>query len=190
MARFQCKIVECDYASTNFNIYLNHTWVEHSLNVGFSYKCNISDCTSQRKNVQSFRRYLKAKHCWFYEKYVKRYENHLNRDGNSDNENDFNDNDIEQFRHEYEGQDPDHIENISFADFDHNQLIICFLLELREKYGTTNVASCFFSEKVSHILQLENKVRYAMFQESIRRNNPNFVIDHEAETLLFRCKHP
>ena len=123
-------------------------------------------------------------------KIIKRYENHLNRDReidldeNFDNENVFNDNDIEQFGHEYEGQDPDHIQNISFADFDHNQIIACFLLELREKYDTTTDASCFVSEKVSHILQLENKVRYAMFQESMRRNNPNFVIDHETETIL------
>ena len=28
-----------------------------------------------------------------------------------------------------------------------------------------------------------------MFQESIRRNNPNFVIDHETETLL-TCESP
>ena len=51
-------------------------------------------------------------------------ENHLNRDKeidldeNFDNENVFNDNDMEKFGHEHEGQDPDHIENISFAAFD------------------------------------------------------------------------
>ena len=160
------------------------------MNIGFSYKCDVSDCTTQYKNVQGFQRHLKAKHYWFYEKYIKHYENHLNRDReidldeNFDNENIFNDNDMVQFGYEYEGQDPDHIQNISFADFDHNQIIACFLLELREKYDTTTDASCFVSEKVSHILQLENKVRYVMFQESMRRNNPNFVIDHETETIL------
>ena len=46
------------------------------------------------------------------------------------------------------------------------------------------LTSCFVSEIVSHVLQLENNVRYAMFQESIRRNNPNFVIDYETESLL------
>ena len=126
LARFHCKIVECDYASTNFNRYLNHTWDKHSLNIGFSYKCDVSGCTSQCKNVQSLRIHLKAKHYWFYENYVKRYEHHLNRDREIDldenfgNENVFNDNDMEQFGHEHEGQDLDHIENISFADFDHN----------------------------------------------------------------------
>ena len=42
---------------------------------------------------------------------------------------------MEQFGHGHEGQDPDLIENIPFADFDHNQLIACFPLKLREKYG-------------------------------------------------------
>ena len=80
---------------------------------------------------------------------------------------------MEQFGHEHEGQDPDHIENISFADFDHNQFIACFLLGLREKYDTTTEASCFVSEKVSHILHrltwvliqcLKKKIVYRMFQ--------------------------
>ena len=110
-------------------------------------------------------------------------------DQNFDNENVFNDNDMEQFGHEHEDQDPDHIENISFADFDHNQLMAYFLLELCTKYGTTNGASSFVSEKVSHIIQLENKVRYVMFQENIRGNNPKFVIDHQTETLL-TCESP
>ena len=96
---------------------------------------------------------------------------------------------MEQFGHGHEDQDSDHTKNISFSDFDHNQLVACFLLELLEKYSGTPEASCFVSEKVSHILQLENKARYAMFQESIRRNNPNFVIDHETKTLL-TCKNP
>ena len=96
---------------------------------------------------------------------------------------------MEQFGHDHEDQNSDHTKNISFSDFDHNQLIACFLLELREKYSATPEASCFVTEKVSHILQLENKARYVMFQESIRRNNPNFVIDHETKTLL-TCKNP
>ena len=40
LARFHCNIVECDYESTNFNRYLNHTWDKHLLNIGFSYKCD------------------------------------------------------------------------------------------------------------------------------------------------------
>ena len=158
MARFQCKIAECDYASTNLNKYLNHTWDKHSLNIEFSYKYDESDCTNQYKNVQCFRRHLKAKHYCFYEKYVKYYQNHLSRgreidlDKNFDNENVFNDNYIEEFGYDHEAKDPDHLENISFADFDHNQLIACFFLDLHKKYDTTTEALFFASEKVSPIL--------------------------------------
>ena len=104
----------------------------------------------------------------------------IDLDDNFDNGNVFNNNDMEQLDMNMKAK----ILNISFADFNHNQHIACFLVELREKYGATTEASCFVSEKVSHILQLENEVKYAMFQESITRNNPNFVIDHETETLL------
>ena len=103
MARFQCKIAECDYASTNLNKYLNHTWDKHSLNIEFSYKYDKSDCTNQHKNVQCFRRHLKGKHYCFYEKYVKYHQNQLSRgreidlDEIFDNENVFNDNYIEEF---------------------------------------------------------------------------------------------
>ena len=166
LTRFHSKIVECDYASNNFNRYLNHTWDKHSLNVGFSYKCDVSDCTSQYKNVQSFWRHLKTKDCWFYEKYVKRYENHSNRyreidlDEKFDNENVFNDNDMKQFWNEHEGQVPDHIENISFADWDHNQLIACFLSELRQKNDTiTDFMFCQWNSITCFTVGKQCKIR-------------------------------
>ena len=75
-------------------------------------------------------------------------------------------------------------ENVSFSDFNHEKLVANFLLELREIYGTTTEASCFVSEKVMHILQLENKIRYSMFTKSIRQNNPDIILDHESELIL------
>ena len=76
----------------------------------------------------------------------------IDLDKNFDNENVFNDNYIEEFGYEHEAKDPDHLENISFADFDHNQLIACFFLDLRKKYDTATEALFFASEKVSPIL--------------------------------------
>ena len=49
-------------------------------------------------------------------------------------------------------------ETFSFANFDHVKEIASFLLELREKYGTTSEASYFNSEKIVHIGQLKNKI--------------------------------
>ena len=59
-------------------------------------------------------------------------------------------------------------------------------MELREIYGTTTdtEASSFVSDKVMHILQLENKVRYSMFTKGIHQSNPNIILDHESELIL------
>ena len=73
---------------------------------------------------------------------------------------------------------------MSFSDFDHEKLVANVLLELREIYGTNTDASCFVSDKVMHILQLENKIRYSMFTKSIRQNNPDIILDHESELIL------
>ena len=75
-------------------------------------------------------------------------------------------------------------ENVSFSDFDHSKLVANFLLELREIYGTTTETSCFVIEKVMHILQLQNKIRYSMFTKSIRENNPGIILDDESELML------
>ena len=75
-------------------------------------------------------------------------------------------------------------ENVSFSDFDHDKLVANFLLESREIYGTTTEASCFVSEKVMHLPQLEIKIRYSMFTKSIRQNNPGIILDDESELIL------
>ena len=80
-------------------------------------------------------------------------------------------------------------ETFSFEDFDHVKEIASFPLELREKYGTTIEASCFGTEKLVHILQLENKIRFSMFKSTIKINNQNFVLDHETEQFL-TCESP
>ena len=51
-----------------------------------------------------------------------------------------------------------------------------FSLRTAQKiYDTTIEALGFASRKVAHILQLESKVRHAMFQDSIKRNNPTLL---------------
>ena len=84
LSRFSCKFY--DFTTLNFNRLLNHTWEKHSLDTGFSYLCDISSCTSKYTNIQSYRRHIKAKHSWFFERYVKRYENKNERDAEIDQE--------------------------------------------------------------------------------------------------------
>ena len=72
-------------------------------------------------------------------------------------------------------------DNASFSDFDHNKLIANLFLELREIYWTTIEASCFVKEKVMHLFQIENKIRYSMFRNSVCQSNPEIILDLESE---------
>lgn len=38
-------------------------------------------------------------------------------------------------------------------------------------------------------MQLENKIQFSMFKFSIKRNNGNFVLDHETGQI-FACESP
>ena len=166
---------------------MNHCWNKHSLDPGFGYKCDVSSCTSKLTNIQSLRRHLKSKHLWFHEKYLQRYGRVENEDVDLD-ENPENENVISMQLDESgvssgENNESD-CENVSFSDFDRERLVANFLLELKEIYGTNTQASCFVSDKVMHILQLENKIRYSMFTKSIRQNNPEIILDHASELIL------
>ena len=166
---------------------MNHCWNKHSLDPGFAYKCDVSSCTSKLTNIQSLRRHLKSKHLWFHEKYLQRYgrvENEdVDLDENSENENVISMQLDESGVSSGENNEYD-CENVSFSDFDRERLVANFLLELKEIYGTNTQASCFVSDKVMHILQLENKIRYSMFTKSIRQNNPEIILDHASELIL------
>ena len=169
---------------------MNHCWNKHSLDPGFAYKCDVSSCTSKLTNIQSLRRHLKSKHLWFHEKYLQRYgrvENEdVDLDENSENENVISMQLDESGVSSGENNESD-CENVSFSDFDHERLVASFLLGLTEIYGTNTEASCFVSDKVMHILQLENKIRYSMFTKSIRQNNPEIILDHASE-LISTCE--
>ena len=58
------------------------------------------------------------------------------------------------------------------------------ILELREKYEAKTKVPCFVSEKIVHILQSENKIRFSMFKSSIKKINQNFALDHEVEQIF------
>ena len=164
---------------------MNYCWNKHSLDPGFAYKCDEFSCTSKLTNIQSLRRHLKSKHLWFHEKYLQRYGRVKNEDvdldENSENENVISMQLDESAVSSGENNESD-CENVSFSDFDHEKLVANFLLELRKIYDTTTEASCFVSDKVMHILQLENKIRYSMFTKS--QNNPDIILDHASELIL------
>ena len=116
-SRFSCKFR--DFTTLNLNRLVNHTRDKHSLDTGFSYLCDISSCTNKYTNIQGFRRHVKAKHSWFFERYVKRYENNNNeRDAEIDQKLIPGQLDENMEQEEQDGVDESE-ETFSFAVFDH-----------------------------------------------------------------------
>lgn len=98
---FHCKYRNCRHYSSRFNHLLNHVWDRHKNYLNFRYACGISSCSSAYTNLQSYKRHVKSKHKWFYEKHVNVSEfnerNNFESNGNeevqgviSDETNDMN----------------------------------------------------------------------------------------------------
>ena len=83
---FQCRYEKCPYQPISFNRLLIHIWDRHK-NLSFRHICGISNCTSGYTNLLSFRRYVKCKHKWFFEQYMKFFKSssaeHAGADNNS-----------------------------------------------------------------------------------------------------------
>ena len=174
---FHCKVEPCQYISQNFNKTLNHTWDKHGLRPGFFYKCEISDCTRRYTNIQSFRRHVKEKHVWFYDKHLRRYERGSLRHDilmpvdnvlEAEHEN-FNQDEVMCNEEQIEGDDNSEGEEemLSYKNFNHDLVVANFLLGLRENFNTTTEAISFVSEKIHEIICLEQKIRILMIRESL-----------------------
>ena len=148
--------LRCLYESVSFNKVLSHTWDKHSLTRNFSFKCQISSCKRRYTNLQSFRRQVKSKHCWFFEQHMK----YFNIQQAAADEADLSVNnpgiqEVDDLKQEYFSEAPreDLQEGFSGLDTDessvnHFDLIANLLLELREKYNMNTSAPCFISEKL------------------------------------------
>ena len=196
---FPCKVESCQSISQNFNKTLNHTWDKHGLRPGFFYKCEISDCTRRYTNIQSFRRHVKEKHVWFYDKHLRRYERGSLRHDilmpvdnvlEAEHEN-FNQDEVMGNEEQIEGDDNGKGEKeiLSYKNFNHDLVVANFLLGLRENFNTTTEAMSFVSEKNHEKICLEQKIRISMIRESFKRNHEGFQIGYETE-MIMDCVSP
>ena len=78
--RFPCRKENFGYGSTNFNRLLSHPWGKQSLDFGFTHVCGISSCQSSFSNIQSFRKHISKKHCWFFNNNMKVYNKNCDCD--------------------------------------------------------------------------------------------------------------
>lgn len=145
--QFRCQFSDCCYQSYAFNRMLQHTWDKHSLAPGFKFRCNISDCPRTYKNLQSFRRHLKAVHKWFY-------QIHYNVPEKSDNINTSN---LTVIDDEAVKMNVDDISDVENNEINYDNVVASFLLELRHKYGITTDCTCFVSDQMRENLRLDRK---------------------------------
>ena len=157
---FPCKF-NCSFKSPIFNRVLQHSWDKHSLQAGFSYICDISSCCKQFTNLQSYRRHVKSKHVWFFERYMKYFRAVLTTNEKqqvyqgivSDIELSID----EQVEKPDETAMPNKysILESDFDKFNFEQAIAEILLELREIFKRSTATTCFVSEKIKYILDID-----------------------------------
>ena len=148
---FPCKL-NCSFKSPIFNRVLQHSCDKHSLQAGFSYICDISSCCKQFTNLQSYRRHVKSKHVWFFERYMKYFRAVLTTNEKQQGCQGT----ISDIELSVDGQveEPDETampnnkstKESDFDSFNFEQAIAEILLELRENFKTSTAATCFVSE--------------------------------------------
>ena len=180
---FKCRNSDCHYESFSFNRLLSHTWDKHSLSPNFQFKCSISSCTRLYTNLQSFRRHVKAKHQWFFEKHMQYFQ--------KETEENLQENQRFEQMHEIENAQIPEQEILSSDEDDENlantenflDIIAHFLLEVRENYNVTTAATCFISEKLGLILKQDRQAHSKEILKSLATNE-TFNMSYEVEMAL------
>ena len=155
---------------------LQHLWDKNSLQAGFSYICDISSCCTQFTNLQSHRRHGKSKHFWFLERYMKYFRTVLTTSEKQQGCQGT----ISDIELSVDGQveEPDEtvmLNNNStwesdFDSFNFEQAIPETLLELRENFKTSTAATCFVSEKIKYILDIDRQIHMKRLIKSLRKD--------------------
>ena len=172
---FPCKF-NCSFKSPIFNRVLQHSWDKHSLQAGFSYICDISSCCKQFTNLQSYRRHVKSKHVWFFERYMKYFRAVLTTNEKQQGCQGT----ISDIELSVDGQveEPDETampnnkstKESDFDSFNFEQAIAEILLELRESFKTSTAATCFVSEKTKYILDIDRQIHMKLLIKSLRKD--------------------
>ena len=68
---------------------------------------------------------------------------------------------------------------------DYETIIAEFLLELRENFGTSTKATCFVSEKLLNLLEIDRKQHSDMFFRAYQYRHPDNPLEYEPKAILF-----
>ena len=135
---------------------------KHSLQARFPYIYDILSCCKQFKTLQSYRRYVKSKHVWFFEKCIKYFRVLLTtnekQQGCQGTISKIELSVDEQVEEPDETVRPNSYSTWDFDSFNFVQPIAEILLELRENFKTSTGATCFASEKITYFLDKDRQV--------------------------------
>ena len=172
---FPCKF-NCSFKSPIFNRVLQDSWDKHSLQAGFSYICDISSCCKLFTNLQSYRRHVKSKHVWFFERYMKYFRAVLTTNEKQQGCQGT----IFDIELNVDGQveEPDgsampnnnSTKESDFDSFNFEEAIAEILLELKKNFKTSTVATCFVSEKIKYILDIDRQIHMKLLTKSVRKD--------------------
>ena len=79
--------------------------------------------------------------------------------------------------------------NKSLGDIDFDEIPATLLLELRGKINVTTEASCFLSEKLINLFNIERNSPANQILSSLKKQQNDFELSYETRSYLF-CKSP
>ena len=184
--KFKRRNLGCPYESVSFDKILLHTWDRHiwfTISLpDVNFRIAQKDCA----NLQSFRRHVKSKHCWFFEQHLKYFSTQQAAADEADllvNNADIQEVDDLQQVDFSEVPRGDLQEGTNGLDTDesnvnHFDLIANVLLEFREKYNVSTSPTCFISKKLGYIVEQDRNM-FANNMLNVLHKDGNFVQSYE-----------
>ena len=207
---FKCQY--CEYVTLDYDWLIDHAWDHHRLDYGFSFECYVSGCLASFTCKRSYKNHIRRKHTHFHETCLNNRSNGGDSTEVPPSDFRPDDSDAAATAADYDDydddddDDPDHVQPDSVMhddnsgpaesnshrdinrelsdldDFDYETNIADLLVELREKFGVTNVAVTFIAERISAILKHDTRQRAKKFSHSLKINNLD--LDFQSETVL------
>ena len=188
LRKFSCNF-SCKFVSTSFHRFISHTWDKHASMADFKLVCNISSCPRAYRNKLSFTRHVRTAHSWFYNKYYflgntrrkiipMACDNSNKLPDSDDHHHDDNDEDSDQLHHndeEQSGCNSDYQE----PNLDYLNIVGSILLEAREIYHITTEATCFLSEKLMLLFEIDRRNFSKQIKGSLKKHNPCLQFNYE-----------
>ena len=182
---FNCCYGGCEYDNKNYERFLAHVWDKHGFEPGFFYQCRINSCPQRYTSLRSYKKHVRTKHSLFHEKHMnnRRKKEHTGEGEETEIDDFLSESNVEDNNYEIANENDENEPIDSDFDVDYENIVACILLELRENFKATTIATCFLSEKLSMLFERQKK-SISKFVLSRLLKNPTTSEDLETEAYL------